>query len=123
MFASGSKGNSCRCPMATERVVVVGASAGGVSALEALVEGLPQDFPAPVLIVLHMAPTQRPLLAPILSAASVLPAAEAVDGEPLEAGRICVLRSTCSSGRLRITSARAQSASFLQESFRTEPSA
>jgi len=76
--------------MATERVVVVGASAGGVSALEALVEGLPQDFPAPVLIVLHMAPTQRPLLAPILSAASVLPAAEAVDGEPLEAGRIYV---------------------------------
>jgi two-component system, chemotaxis family, protein-glutamate methylesterase/glutaminase len=76
--------------MAVERVVVIGASAGGVAALELLVGGLPADFPAAVLIVLHIAATQKSLLAGILSRAGPLRAAPAMDGAPLRAGHIYV---------------------------------
>ena len=37
------------------RVVVIGASTGGPPALHTILEGLPKDFPVPLLIVQHMA--------------------------------------------------------------------
>ena len=51
-------------------VVVVGASAGGVEALSHLVRALPADFPAPVLVVLHV-PSSGSVLHP-LSARSAI---------------------------------------------------
>jgi two-component system chemotaxis response regulator CheB len=76
--------------LTTERIVVIGASAGGVAALEAIVAALPPDFPAPVLVVLHLSPSHKSLLPEILAHAGPLRAAAAVDGEPLRAGRIYV---------------------------------
>jgi two-component system, chemotaxis family, protein-glutamate methylesterase/glutaminase len=73
-----------------EALVVVGASAGGVEALRAMVAGLPPGFSAPVLVVLHI-PREAPSALPvILSRSGPLPAAHAVDGEPLVPGRIYV---------------------------------
>lgn len=40
----------------TARVVVIGTSAGGLSALKKLVVQLPKDFPVPVLVVRHISP-------------------------------------------------------------------
>lgn len=37
------------------QVVAIGASTGGPSAIQAILAGLPQDFPAPLLIVQHIA--------------------------------------------------------------------
>ncbi len=69
---------------------MVGASAGGVEALQTLVSGLPADLPAAVLVVLHLpraAPSALPI---ILTRAGPLPAHAARDDEPIEPGHIYV---------------------------------
>jgi two-component system, chemotaxis family, protein-glutamate methylesterase/glutaminase len=71
-------------------VVVIGASAGGVEALRALVAGLPADFPGAVLVVLHLPRDAPSALPAILDRAGPLSAATAADGEPLRPGRIYV---------------------------------
>jgi two-component system, chemotaxis family, protein-glutamate methylesterase/glutaminase len=73
-----------------QALVVVGASAGGVEALRALVAGMPADLAASVLVVLHIPRTGPSALPKILSRAGQLPAVHAVDGEPLKAGHIYV---------------------------------
>jgi len=76
--------------VANRDVVVVGASAGGVEALRAMVGGLPADLAAAILIVLHL-PRDAPSALPrILSRSGPLPARTAFDGEPLTPGRIYV---------------------------------
>jgi two-component system, chemotaxis family, protein-glutamate methylesterase/glutaminase len=72
-----------------KQLVVIGASAGGVSALSALVARLPRDFAAPLLVVLHIG-AHRSILADILGRAGPLPAEQARQGRRIEAGRIYV---------------------------------
>jgi two-component system chemotaxis response regulator CheB len=76
--------------MSARAVVVVGASAGGVEALRALVAGFPVDLDAAVCVVLHIAPRSASALPQILDRAGPLPAEHATDGLPLLAGRIYV---------------------------------
>ena len=76
--------------MSARRIVVIGASAGGVRALQELVAELPGDFPAPILVVLHMPPQRKSLLPQILTSAGPLTATEASDGEPVQNGHIYV---------------------------------
>jgi len=71
------------------RIVVAGASVGGVAALSALIAGLPADFPAALLVVLHTG-SHPSLLPQLLSARGRLPAAHPVDGEVLRPGHIYV---------------------------------
>jgi len=61
-----------------------------VDALRKLVSSLPGDLPAAVFVVLHRPPDQPSLLAEILSSAGQLPAENAIDGEPIVAGRVYV---------------------------------
>jgi len=71
-------------------IIVIGASAGGVEALQALVGDLPPDLPAAVFVVLHLAPEGPSLLPQILTRAGAVPAAVGVDGEAITPGRIYV---------------------------------
>lgn len=71
-------------------VVVVGASAGGVEALRAMVAGLPARLPDAVLVVLHLPAGRASTLPAILDRVGPLTATAAVDGEPLAAGHIHV---------------------------------
>lgn len=71
-------------------LVVVGASAGGVQALRLFVAGLPVGLEAAVCVVLHIPPGGTSVLPRILGKAGPLPAAAAVDGDPLVAGWIHV---------------------------------
>lgn len=70
-------------------VIVVGASAGGVQALQGLVAQLPPELPASVLVVLHLS-TGTSVLHNILDRAGPLPASQARDGERLERGHVYV---------------------------------
>src|SRR5262245_6147675 len=76
--------------MAGHDIVVVGASAGGLDAVSKLISGLPTRFPAAVFIVIHITASAKSALASILNRAGSLPAVEAVDGQPIERGRIYV---------------------------------
>ncbi|WP_328476908.1 chemotaxis protein CheB [Actinoplanes sp. NBC_00393] len=79
-------------PLPTEHrdVVVVGASAGGVEALRALVGGLPPGYSGCLLVVLHIPRASPSALPGILSRSGPLPAAYARDGDPLLGGRIYI---------------------------------
>lgn len=71
-------------------VIVIGASADGVVALKHIAHALPSDFPAPLLVVLHVGPhSQLPL---VLSRVAHMPALHPFDGEALYPGRIYVAR-------------------------------
>jgi two-component system chemotaxis response regulator CheB len=76
-----------------QRVVGIGASAGGVDALRRVVAHLPADLPFAVCVVLHLPATGRSLLAPILDRVSPMSAELATDGTQLLPGRIYVAPS------------------------------
>ncbi|MDQ4036760.1 MAG: chemotaxis protein CheB [Actinomycetota bacterium] len=76
--------------MAKRDVLVIGASAGGIEALRELVAGLPKDFSAAVLVVLHLPPRTRSALPHILERAGSLQAKQAEDGDELLPGRLLV---------------------------------
>ncbi|MFC4637547.1 chemotaxis protein CheB [Deinococcus hohokamensis] len=76
--------------MSSLPLVVMGASAGGIPALRALLGQLPADFPAAVLIVQHIAPDVPSLLPEILDRSGPLSVRQAVDGDPLRPGQVSV---------------------------------
>src|SRR5262245_4634571 len=81
--------------MAGRDIIVVGASSGGVQALTTIAGGVPRDLPAAIFVVLHVSSQSPSRLAAILHRAGPLPAAEAVDGDKIERGRIYVATPDC----------------------------
>lgn len=75
---------------APPRVLAIGASTGGPSALAELLRQLPPSFPLPIAVTQHMPAVFTRLLAERLSAQVGLPASEAADGMSLEPGRILI---------------------------------
>jgi two-component system chemotaxis response regulator CheB len=78
--------------MARRDIVVIGASAGGIEALGALVRELPPDLEAAVFVVLHVAAEHKSVLPRILSSAGRLQAKHARNGEAILRSRIFVAR-------------------------------
>jgi two-component system chemotaxis response regulator CheB len=76
-------------------IVVVGASAGGVTALRQLAASLPADYGGALCIVMHISPDARSELPAILAKAGALPAVHAEDGMAIEAGRLHVAPPDC----------------------------
>jgi two-component system chemotaxis response regulator CheB len=71
-------------------VVVVGASAGGIDALQQVFSGLPSALRASVCVVIHTSPTSPGFTPVILERAGQLPVRLARDGDKLEASRAFV---------------------------------
>lgn len=76
--------------MSDQRVVVIGASAGGIDAILEIVRRLPTDFAAPILIVVHIPPHSQSLLAHIFGRERNVPAKQVEDGETMRPGMIYV---------------------------------
>lgn len=70
-------------------VVAIGASTGGVTALQRFVAHLPPDLAAPILVVQHIGPYPS-ILPQLLTRAGPLPATHAREGDVLRAGHIHV---------------------------------
>lgn len=77
-------------PESPFRIVVIGASAGGVEALCGLIGNLPADFPAAVLVALHAGAGSESQLPSILTRCGRLPAGHVEETQALEAGRVYV---------------------------------
>lgn len=71
-------------------VVAIAASAGGISALQTVLAELPAEFPVPILVVQHLDPRHRSLLAEILSRRCPLAVAEAREGDALRPGHVYI---------------------------------
>jgi two-component system, chemotaxis family, protein-glutamate methylesterase/glutaminase len=71
-------------------IIVIGASAGGISALSALVKDLPAEIAAAIYVVLHIPPHSPSHLHDILGRCTKLPVSAARDGDPIVAGEIVV---------------------------------
>src|SRR5438477_5477467 len=67
-------------------VVALAASAGGLNALTHVLAALPADFPVALVVVQHLDPRHRSLMADILSRRTALPVMQAGEGDVLRAG-------------------------------------
>ena len=72
------------------KVLVIGVSTGGPTALGEMLPSLPASFPLPILLVQHMPPLFTRLLAERLNASCPLKVEEAQHGQPVEVGKILI---------------------------------
>ena len=85
MGATLSSGKRRRLPF---EIVAIAASAGGLTALSAILGRLPATFPAIVVVVQHLDPRHRSLMPEIIGRRSSLPIHQAVEGTEVEAGHV-----------------------------------
>jgi two-component system chemotaxis response regulator CheB len=71
-------------------IVAIAASAGGITALGRVLGGLPPGFPVPVVVVQHLDPRHKTIIAEVLGRRAKLPVVLATDGERANAGTIYV---------------------------------
>ena len=72
------------------KVVVIGVSTGGPTALGAILPQLPAGFPLPILVVQHMPPLFTRFLAERLCSSCRLSVKEASQGDQVDAGKILI---------------------------------
>lgn len=78
------------CPEPIFDVVALAASAGGLNALSVILSGLPDDFPAAIVIVQHLDPNHRSLMTEILARRTILIVHQAQEGEQLCRGVVFI---------------------------------
>ena len=71
-------------------IIVIGASAGGVEALQTIASALPSRLEAAVFVVLHVTAEATSALPAILNRAGPLPAHHAINNERISYGRIYI---------------------------------
>jgi two-component system, chemotaxis family, CheB/CheR fusion protein len=83
--------NRSDTPPASTRVVGIGASAGGLEALEQFLEHVPLRSGLAYIVVQHLDPTHKARLAELLQRVAAIPVREAEHGMPIEPDRAYVI--------------------------------
>ena len=76
--------------MAKRDVIAIGGSAGSGAVLRQIVKHLPSDLPASLFVSNHIPANSPGYLAEMLAGDCALPVGQAIDGQPIERGRIYV---------------------------------
>jgi two-component system chemotaxis response regulator CheB len=76
--------------MANRDIMAIGTSAGGFEALRFLAKGFPQNFPASILVTIHLPLQFHSSLDQLLAKAGPLPSAFANEGEAIKKSRIYI---------------------------------
>ena len=71
-------------------IIAIGGSAGSSGVLKRLLADLPADLPASIFISTHIPAHSPSMLAEVLDGNAALPVGQAVDGQPIEPGRVYV---------------------------------
>ncbi len=71
-------------------IIVLTASAGGLKAISQILSNLPQDFPAPIVIVQHISPRHPSMMAEILGRRTLLQVKQAEAGDRLNPGTVYI---------------------------------
>jgi two-component system chemotaxis response regulator CheB len=72
------------------KVIALAASAGGLTALSTVLSMLPSDFPVALVVVQHLDPRHRSLMAEILGRRTSLPVKQAEEGDCLMPGKVFI---------------------------------
>jgi two-component system response regulator WspF len=83
-----ASGNGSSGPLRQHPLIAIGASAGGPSALAAILRGLPGDFPAAIVVIQHVEAHFAGGMADWLSQQSAVPVSVAREGECPAIGRV-----------------------------------
>jgi two-component system, chemotaxis family, CheB/CheR fusion protein len=78
-------------PAAGVRIVGLGASAGGLEPLEQFLSGIPPSSGLAYLVVQHLDPTHKTLLAELLQRATAMPVHAAIDAQRVEPDTVYVI--------------------------------
>lgn len=73
-----------------EKAIVIGASAGALEALGAVLSPLPADYELPIIIVVHIPPDKKSVMAEVLQTKCSMTVKEAEDKEPLSSGTVYI---------------------------------
>src|SRR5215831_10779754 len=99
-----SQTGQARVPVAS-----IGASAGGVSALQSFFDALPNEVGAAFVVIVHLDPEHASELSRIIAARTKMPVVEVTKDEPIEADRVYVIPPN---RRLLVSADRISSAPF-----------
>ncbi len=77
-----------RFPHAAFDVVALASSAGGIAAIGYILENLPAGFPAAIVVVQHLDPRHRSLMAEILRRRTPLEVVQAAEGDHIRPGTV-----------------------------------
>jgi len=76
--------------VAKKDIIAIGGSAGSSAVLKQLLSQLPEGLPASIFISTHIPAHSPSMLAEVLAGNAALPVAQAIDGQPIEQGRVYV---------------------------------
>lgn len=82
--------NSSHASETNYNLVAIAASAGGLQAVSEVLSHLPEDFPASIIVLQHLSPDYKSLMAKILARRTPLQVKSAEEGEKLCPGTVYV---------------------------------